>query len=254
MVKRLTNDREVLSAYPNTLEAYHSHAAANQLNIVKLDDEIKKKTQPKHFTPTIHAEVNLADDILREERVTGRVRFFNESVVGRYIGASKPTCRLGDLYFHAPSGPNFEVRKSHQNLYYAWGYPDVYLHDGPGAEQTRQATFESMITAIKHQAAKTIVDRFSVKKIHDTNTTTTDPFRTQYGLGSVRGVDDVTPAVPDVGGGSGLRRGHVTAAVMDDLVSTFGQVDLDFDDGPGLPSGSLDSESEDDGGGGGARL
>ncbi|GAB1318155.1 hypothetical protein MFIFM68171_08365 [Madurella fahalii] len=230
MLERLTNDPEVLNAY---------YKEAERLQGLGLDKKIQEKVKPRNFAPIIHAEVNLCDDILREERNPhgeGRVRFFNESVFGRYIGSSKPTCRLCDLYFHAPSGPNIEVRKSHLNLYYNWRAPDVYRQDGAAAEQARKTILESMIASIKHQTMKTIVDRLAVGKRYDSNTTTSYPFSTRfyYGAGSARAPDGMS-SIREVGGdsenGEGGSRSEVTAGVVDDLASTLGQVDLGSESG-----------------------
>lgn len=230
MLERLTKDPDVLNAY---------YGEADRLQKLGLDKKIKDNAKPSKFTPIIHAEVNLCDNILREERSPhgeGRVRFFNESVFGRYIGSSKPTCRLCDLYFHAPSGPNIEVRKPHQNLYYNWRAPDVYRQDGLAADQARKAILESMIASIKHQATKTIVDRFMVVKRYDSNTTTSYPFSTRfyYGAESARAPDGMSPireADGDSGNGEGAAASEGAAQAIDDLASTLGQIDIGSESG-----------------------
>ncbi|KXX77411.1 hypothetical protein MMYC01_206074 [Madurella mycetomatis] len=230
MLERLTKDPDVLNAY---------YEEAERLQGLGLDKKIKENAKPRKFAPIIHAEVNLCDNILREERSPhgeGRVRFFNESVFGRYIGSSKPTCRLCDLYFHAPSGPNIEVRKSHQNLYYNWRAPDVYRQDGPAADQARKAILESMIASIKHQVMKTIVDRFTVGKRHDSNTTTSYPFSMTfyYGAESARardGMSSIREAGGDSGNGERAVPSEVTVQAVDDLASTLGQIDIGSESG-----------------------
>jgi hypothetical protein len=237
MVARLTRD-------PSVHKAFREHEP--RLQELGLDKEIQKKKKPSNFKPIVHAEVNLSDHIQREERCSNptdgggsaRVRFFNESVFGRYIGSSKPTCRLCDLYFHAPKGPDMDVRKSHQNLYYNWRVPDLYREDGQQAEQARKEILESMVASIKQQAIQTIVSRLVVGgKRYDSNTTTSFPFSAQYrydGVGSeamryLEGATSSTSLSPireggeDSGSGTGVRSNNM----VDDLASTLGQVDLD---------------------------
>ncbi|KAK3689313.1 hypothetical protein B0T22DRAFT_169856 [Podospora appendiculata] len=164
---------------------------------IDVDKDLKDKTQPRCFQPIVHAEVNLLDSILREERESDeRTRFYGEGDFGRYIGCSKPTCRLCGLYFQFHPSAGVDVRPSHQNLYYKWRAPDVYEHDGLGAERT--SILEKMLNAIREENFRVIQDQAPVRKRHDSHTSPSNPSE----LFSTR------------------------ATRMDDVVSSFERVDL----------------------------
>ncbi|KAK4167027.1 hypothetical protein QBC43DRAFT_312792 [Cladorrhinum sp. PSN259] len=219
IIKRLTTD-------PTVLDAFNAHANAGQSDFVKeLDKEIAKRVKPKNFQPIVHAEVNLSNDIIQDERhpqsVDGdRVRFYNEANFGRYIGCSKPSCRLCELYFQAPSGPNMRVRSGHHNLYYNWRAPDLDPQDGSAGAAARNKVLEWMVQSIKAQAAQTIKQRFAMRNPHDSNTIPSNPLTTDY-------------SVITMADGANW-----------DMVSTFGQMGL----GPGQSRGADDGED------GGAKL
>ncbi|KAK4187669.1 hypothetical protein QBC35DRAFT_463654 [Podospora australis] len=205
---QLSNDNSVQDAFFGEPTAWKIHL------VEALDTEIVKKTK-RGFNPIVHAEVNLVDDILREERdpaTEGQmITFFNENVFGcRYVGSSKPTCRLCELYFQAAvfqssARPRITVRPGHHNLYYNWRGPDVYAEDGRAVEEARNQTFEWMITNLKTQVGGTIKNRFAIKTPHDSNTYPSNPLPTD--------------------------RGTVSVSDFNDLASTMGQVSLDDRDG-----------------------
>ncbi|KAL2259065.1 hypothetical protein VTK26DRAFT_7391 [Humicola hyalothermophila] len=191
IMSRLTKDATVQDAY---------RAHARYFQSLGLDDKLRDKA--RHLAPIVHAEVLLADSIHRSGR--GDARFFNEPVFARYIGASKPTCRLCDLYFHAPPSPRaaragIEVRRSHHNLYPNWRAADVYRDEDDAA---RKHALEWVVVGLKGQLCATIAERLAVVKRHDSNTTTTDP----VGTGSVIG--------SGVGGGEGVADGGALGVGM----------------------------------------
>ncbi len=115
----LNAERDVFDAY----EAFNPDLSG------KIDAELKTriKASDDKFYTIIHAEVNLADNIYREHIINadaeGPMQFFNENIYGCYIGSSKPTCLLCDLFFDVhPMG--FRRRSSHWNLYVKWRVPE----------------------------------------------------------------------------------------------------------------------------------
>jgi hypothetical protein len=172
MINRMNRDRTITQLY---------QSLANQLQAMGLDDIIKKKINPRKFAPIIHAEILVDDSIRREERSmhSGEdpVRYFMESSFGRYIGSSKPTCRLCWLYFEQHPD-QVRVRPSHQNLYYLWRAPDVFVNDGPEVADELKSVLEYMIKAIRVETCRALKDRTAVRNFFDSNNTPTNPLRT----------------------------------------------------------------------------
>ncbi|KAK0610128.1 hypothetical protein B0T17DRAFT_585561 [Bombardia bombarda] len=169
-----------------------------------IDAKMKVLHKPKNFQPYVHVEVNLLDSILREESKNNeRIRFYGESEFGKYIGCSKPTCRLCKLYFDAhPSG--VQVRPSHLNLYYNWRVPDIYKSDGPAALKTRNNIVDHIIASIRNVAFETIDTQVVTRKPRDSNTDPSDPLNSTDS-GSSMGMigdgdddDDLTTMIDDL--------------------------------------------------------
>ena len=160
----LNAERDVLDAY----EAFNPELSG------KIDQELKAriKAPDDKFYTIVHAEVNLADNIYREHTTNadaeGPVRFFNENVCGRYIGSSKPTCLLCDLFFDVhPMG--FRRRSSHRNLYVKWRVP----------EGTARIVLDDLAQRLKRIVFQTITERAGrVQSRFDSGHTPTDPWRT----------------------------------------------------------------------------
>ncbi|KAK3938968.1 hypothetical protein QBC46DRAFT_389041 [Diplogelasinospora grovesii] len=158
-----------MSSDPVTLEDYKQKLKEPQFS--ELDGKIKKSASKSEFQPIVHAEITLLYSILKDTREAGEpLRFFEESNFGKYIGCSKPTCRLcWDFFQHHPEG--VQVRASHQNLYYNWRLPDVFDHF---ADKERQVILEQMIKPIRDATFRAISDRVMRKK-NDSRTTPSDP-------------------------------------------------------------------------------
>ncbi|KAK0648641.1 hypothetical protein B0T16DRAFT_388831 [Cercophora newfieldiana] len=172
MVERMNRDRVITQLYQRL---------APQLQEMGLDEIIKKKTHPRKFAPIVHAEILVDDYIRRQDRTMppdeDQVRYFKESSFGRYIGSSKPTCRLCWLYFEQHPD-EVRVRPSHHNLYYLWRAPDVFVEDGPEAAAAMKDVLESMIRAIRAETSRALRDRSAIRNFFDSNNTPSNPLRT----------------------------------------------------------------------------
>ncbi|KAK1749337.1 hypothetical protein QBC47DRAFT_395958 [Echria macrotheca] len=183
-----------MSAEPAVVRAYQ--ARADSLREWKLDDQIKRRCSSRRFCPIVHAEILNHNSVVREDRENAMagedpVRFFREAEFGRYIGCSKPTCRLCEQYFSAY--PDIQVRPSHQNFYDNWRLPDVY----PGEEQLEQkrdAILEQMVKTTRTEVFTALTKGRAVRNQFDSNDTPTNPLLTTDRSSSViatAGFDDV---------------------------------------------------------------
>jgi hypothetical protein len=110
---------------------YRSHA--QDLQMFDLDNIIRRCTRSRSFRPIVHAEVLLFES-LENDGGTHPSRFFGGY---KYIGYSKPTCRLCDYYFSV-RGSGVRVRPSLPNLYHNLRMPDVYEDQGHKAKKENE--------------------------------------------------------------------------------------------------------------------
>ncbi|KAK3379654.1 hypothetical protein B0T24DRAFT_569852 [Lasiosphaeria ovina] len=164
-------------------KAYRRNTAA--LKAWGIDDRIKEVTHHLHFRPIVHAEILVDDAIRRAQRIASTnhseedeeepLGFFREAEFGRYIGSSKPTCRLCALYF-AAQGDGPRVRPPHGNVYHNWRAPDVFAGDGGEDEgQRRNAVLEKMVATLRADTWNAIRSKSAPWKAWDSNDTATNP-------------------------------------------------------------------------------
>jgi OTT_1508-like deaminase len=104
-------------------------------------------------------------------------RFFNGY---KYIGCSKPTCRLCEHYFSVHAS-GVEVRPPHRNLYPNWRVPDVYEDQGPQAIENRESLMANILKLVRKETFRVLLEKLPEGKRHDSNTDQT------YPLGSISG-------------------------------------------------------------------
>ncbi|KAJ9156396.1 hypothetical protein NKR23_g1159 [Pleurostoma richardsiae] len=140
-------------------------AQAEDLQKFNLDGLIKKKIQNKKWRPYVHAEI-LVHSYLMERGIQHSRKYWNG---WKYIGSSKPACRLCSYYFQDHKD-RVQVRSSHLNLYASWRLPDVYADQGPIAEQERQELLEKIIDRVQEDVKRTLDEKIPHGKNHDSNT------------------------------------------------------------------------------------
>lgn len=119
--KMVTLDNMLRTMTANPDMAVHYQSLAEDARAMSLETTVQKRVQEKTFRPIVHAEL-LVLQSLERDGLTHPSNFFNS---WKYIGSSKPTCKLCDYYFRAHNA-GFQVRATHGNLYINWKPPDVY--------------------------------------------------------------------------------------------------------------------------------
>ncbi|KAL7935603.1 hypothetical protein V8C35DRAFT_258627 [Trichoderma chlorosporum] len=170
------------------------------LQAYDLDERIKAEFTRPSFKPIVHSEVVLLNWI-STQGVIEPSRFFND---WKYIGSSKPACKLCDYYF-SEHHSHVEHRTSHGNLYANWRVPDVFPHQGIAGIKTREVMLDRLLVRVRKDAFNIVVDRIipSVKRC-DSNTHSAGV--TLWDLKSLQDSD----------------------SDVDDLASTLGQMDTKF--------------------------
>ena len=149
-------------------EEYREHA--QELQKFELDKSIRAKTSKQKFRPIVHAEVLLLD-WLEKDGGTHPSRFFNGY---KYIGCSKPTCRLCEHYFSVHAS-GVEIRSPHRNLYTNWRMPDVYEDNGPQAKKDTEKLMGKILELVRKDTFRVLVEKVPEGKRHDSNTDPTYP-------------------------------------------------------------------------------
>ncbi|KAH7196651.1 uncharacterized protein B0J16DRAFT_359346 [Fusarium flagelliforme] len=147
---------------PASKERYLNHARS--LEWVHLDDRVKNQCTRPSFKPYVHAEILILEWVMARSNVI----FFQD---WRYIGSSKGACQLCRYYFDATGQHgNIKTRPSHGNLYVNWRFPDIPELEGPFGRTRRQTILNSMMTKIREDAFRILVEKSSKGKRHDSST------------------------------------------------------------------------------------
>jgi len=163
--EQLTAHKIIGRMTSNSSKQEEYRAYAEELQWVGLDKALQKQAEKSTLRPIVHAEVLLLKS-LESDGGTHPSRFFEGY---KYIGCSKPTCRLCCYYFSVhPSG--VEVRRTHHNLYPSWRMPDVYEDQGPQAEKDRKDLMNKIVPLIRTDAFRVLKEKLAEGKRHDSNT------------------------------------------------------------------------------------
>lgn len=170
------------TAFPSTTKAQTSQAIVgkvtsiekeiarlqNQVSEMQLkhdvDGEISREWPSKSTRFAVHAEIRLHRWLETSGNSTLPERFFNGY---KYIGSSKPTCRLCAYYFDE-HGTDVRVRPSHRNLYLKWRMHDVFLHEIPISQ--RGGNMERFFDRQENNAARErmlLLRRIKVRVVSD---------------------------------------------------------------------------------------
>jgi hypothetical protein len=115
--------------------------------------------------PTVHAEVLVHDWLENTEGGIRPERFFNR---WKFIGSSKPPCKLCS-YFFDEYPTDVQVRPSHQNAYFAWRMPDVYEHQGEESSRKRMLVMDSIKTRIRADVVRMLSEKLADGRPHDSS-------------------------------------------------------------------------------------
>ncbi|KAK1711783.1 hypothetical protein BDP67DRAFT_405446 [Colletotrichum lupini] len=136
-----------------------------------LDSIIQRQIGKRTFKPRVHAEVLVHSYLLSRDLQHPR-DYFNS---WKYIGSSKPTCRLCDYYFDAHPD-RMQVRKTHDNLYPNWRIPGVFEGADSGVLDAKtQRLFEKIMESVHDDVKRTLEQKQPNGRNHDSNTLTTLP-------------------------------------------------------------------------------
>jgi len=156
-------------ATPSQLEALKQHA--RDLQVYDLDAMLEEQWKRK-LDPIVHAEVLLHDWLSRTAGGVQPPRFFSN---WRYIGTSKPICRLCQYYFSIIATP-VRFRDGHPNTYLDWRPADVRLPAGSEDVDAAKLVWREVIDQMKARVyadmRRLLVEKATDKKQNDSNTYT----------------------------------------------------------------------------------
>jgi hypothetical protein len=160
---RRPNAHEIMGRMSSSKEIIERHRSmAVELQKHGLDEKILTECNDLSQTHMVHAEVLVLDYLLSYLHGSSDADFWND---WRYIGSSKPTCRLCHYYFIEHPG-GVQVRESHKNLYPHWRVPDVF-------DENAMKSTTSILNAInqrtREDAIRSLEDQISQGRVHDSN-------------------------------------------------------------------------------------
>ncbi|KAK3314205.1 hypothetical protein B0H66DRAFT_373821 [Apodospora peruviana] len=144
-----------------------------RLQAFDLDKRIADEYAEDSFQPRVHSEILILNYLWNNHGLEGGgidpTVFFNG---WRYIGSSKPMCRLCSYYFEEHrSGVGH--RECHGNLYPAWRFPDVLPWQGDAGTNARQIMVDRVLQRVRKNAFEIVRKKITpVYKEQDSNTFT----------------------------------------------------------------------------------
>ncbi|KAF6823918.1 hypothetical protein CPLU01_11142 [Colletotrichum plurivorum] len=203
---------------------------ADEMQKFGLDSFIQQQASIRTFKPYVHAEILVHEYLVREGR-NHAGDFWKGS---KYIGGSKPTCRLCYYYF-AAHPDKVQVRRPHMNLYPNWRLPGAFEnHDSDVEDPKTLSLLEKIIESVREDAKKTLEDKCPQGKKHDSNTYTILP---KYGYADSISMNDGSSQVPRaILATHGGRQRRFELADEDDF-SIIGEADAEATDEEDLDGG-----------------
>ncbi|KAK1708439.1 uncharacterized protein BDZ83DRAFT_642076 [Colletotrichum acutatum] len=169
--KRRSADNIIRRMMANSADRDTTLEQAKTLQVCGLDESIMHQCQKTSFKPIVHCEILLLHYLDREY---GRNRYhtpFFDDV--RFIGCSKPTCRLCEYYFDAHN-TDIQVRPGHKNVYSNWAIPNLFANDLAEANE-RDSLLDKVVSKIREDALRALKEKISDGKRHDSNTHSSYP-------------------------------------------------------------------------------
>ncbi|TFA99610.1 hypothetical protein CCMA1212_008520 [Trichoderma ghanense] len=156
---RMTSDEEKIARY---------RFLASELQEHGLDEKLLSECNDLSQTHTVHAEVLVLDYVLKYLQEADDAKFWNN---WRYIGSSKPTCRLCNYYFTAHTS-GVHVRESHNNLYPHWRAPDVF---DEAAMKATEKLLDAVIKRTRADAVRSLESQTAQGRRFDSNSFSYQP-------------------------------------------------------------------------------
>lgn len=152
------------------IETYRQYA--EELQRCGLDERIAEQCSRPAFRPVVHSEVLLLEWLC--DAFAGEMHSAPFYGGVKYIGCSKPTCRLCDCYFAAHSS-GVRARSPHPNVYPNWAVPGILDEEGGEASRARTAMVDAVLVRIREDVFRSIREKVSERKRFDSNTCSSQP-------------------------------------------------------------------------------
>ncbi|KAF5963771.1 hypothetical protein FBULB1_13177 [Fusarium bulbicola] len=155
IMSKMTSDESLLGRFA---------AQLGSLSVHDIDAKVAElwRRAPK---PLVHAEVLVHDWLENTEGGIRPERFFNR---WKFIGSSKPPCKLCS-YFFDEYPTDVQVRPSHQNAYFAWRMPDVYDYQGEESSRKRMLVMDSIKARIRADVMRILSEKLADGRTHDSS-------------------------------------------------------------------------------------
>ncbi|KAM0814119.1 hypothetical protein AB5N19_14122 [Seiridium cardinale] len=129
----------------------------------RLDQHIRDLVAKPSFRPIVHAEM-LIHSRLQHLPVSQDDLYWNG---WKYIGSSKPTCRLCSYYFEAH---DVTVRATHKNIYHNWRLPDLPQLASDEAVTEQRQLLAKVTQHVRDDFVQMLFEKRFIGKKHDTLT------------------------------------------------------------------------------------
>ncbi|KAE9580381.1 hypothetical protein CGMCC3_g3851 [Colletotrichum fructicola] len=210
---------------PAELAKYQGYA--EELQRCGLDDLIFKQCARESFHPIVHCEILVLDWLCGQHPSgTTSIPFFRDF---RYIGCSKPTCRLCEYYFAAHRS-GIQVRRGHKNVYLNWIVPNV-TDESPDWAKEKDSLIDKVLGGVRRDALSALEEKVTDHKRWDSDTFSYQQTFQSLASTSVRGTDLASVmSLLSIAEGGPSCRSQISVIVDDDSWSVAGHADQEAED------------------------
>ncbi|KAL3292507.1 hypothetical protein RB213_014157 [Colletotrichum asianum] len=200
---------------------------AEELQRCGLDELISKECTKESFHPIVHCEILVLDWLCGQHPSgTASIPFFRDF---RYIGFSKPTCRLCEYYFAAHRS-GIQVRRGHKKVCLNWIVPNV-TDESPDWAKEKDNLIDKVMGGVRRDALSALEEKVTDHKRWDSETFSYQQTFQSLARTSVRGTDLASVmSLLSIAEGGPSCRSQRSVIVDDDSWSVAGHADEEAED------------------------
>ncbi|KAK1510093.1 hypothetical protein CABS01_07765, partial [Colletotrichum abscissum] len=192
--KRRSADNIIRKMMGNSADRDTTLEQAKTLQVCGLDESIMHQCQRTSFKPIVHCEILLLHYLDQEYcRNRYHIPFFDDV---KFIGCSKPTCRLCEYYF-AAHNTDIQVRPGHKNVYSNWTIPNLFANDLAEANE-RDSLLDKVVSKIREDALRALREKITDGKRFDSDTHSSYPTHQSLETNGQPNMDGLASALGDL--------------------------------------------------------
>ncbi|KAK1705889.1 hypothetical protein BDP67DRAFT_603799 [Colletotrichum lupini] len=192
--KRRSADNIIRKMMGNSADRDTTLEQAKTLQVCGLDESIMHQCQMTSFKPIVQCEILLLHYLDQGYcRNHYHIPFIDDV---KFIGCSKPTCRLCEYYF-AAHNTDIQVCPGHKNVYSNWTIPNLFANDLAEANE-RDSLLDKVVSKIREDALRALREKTTDGKRFDPDTHSSYPTHQSLETNGQPNMDGLASALGDL--------------------------------------------------------